>query len=211
MYFCYISGVKGLEMKKINLVVFDFDGTISSGDTNVGFGRYCFAHSVRPWLFLPIMGVAFIIKKIAPKCICWRQMMRMFLTNNMIKKYANDFIKIHKKNRFGWVNECIAFEKSKPNTRVILISASSNFMIPKLVDNLGFDAVIHSEMDKKYPWKFKFFCYGPNKVIALNEWLKKNNYSANFVRSYSDNISDVPIMELANEQVWIDPKTGIRK
>ena len=197
-------------MKNINLVIFDFDGTISSGDTNVGFGRYCFAHTLRPWLFLPLMGVAYIIKKIVPGCICWRQMMRMFLTKKMVKKYANDFIKMHRQNRFGWVAERIEFERSQKNTKVILISASADFMILKLVRDLDFDAVIHSKMDKKYPWKFKFFCYCKNKVVALNEWLSKNNYNANIVRSYSDNISDVPIQSTAHEQVWIDPKTGIR-
>lgn len=197
-------------MQKINLVVFDFDGTISSGDTNLGFGRYCFTHSVRPWFFLPVMGIAFIIKKLVPHCILWRHMMRCFVTKKMVKDLAPGFIKQHRQNRFGWVEERVEFEKKQPNTKVILISASPDYMIPKLVRDLDFDAVIYSKMYNDKPWKFKFFCYGQNKVVALNEWLKKNNYDANFVRSYSDNISDMPIMSLAKEEVWIDPKTGIR-
>lgn len=45
-------------LMKQDVVVFDFDGTLSARDSNVEFGRYCFRHSVRPWLFLPLMGVA---------------------------------------------------------------------------------------------------------------------------------------------------------
>lgn len=197
--------------KKINLVVFDFDGTLSSHDANMEFGKYCFRHSIRPWVFLPLIGGAAIIKRFDKNGILWRQLMRRFVTKKMVKNYADDFVKQYKQNRFGWALERVEFEKSKQNTRVILISASPDYLIHKLVRDFKFDAVICSEMYLSHPWKYKFLCYGKNKVVALNRWLKMKNYSANYVRSYSDNKSDVPIMALAREQIWIDPKTGIRK
>jgi len=195
---------------QINLVVFDFDGTLSSHDANMEFGKYCLSRSLRPWLFLPLIGLAVILKKFKPSGTLWRQMMRRFLTKNMVKKYADDFVIQHNKNRFGWVAERIKLEKSKKNTRVILISASPDYLIHKLVRDLKFDAVICSQMYLARPWKYKFLCWGNNKVVAMNRWLKSKNYTVNFVRSYSDNISDAPIMSLAKEQIWIDPKTGIR-
>lgn len=196
--------------KKINLIVFDFDGTLSAFDSNMEFGKYCFKHSVRPWVFLPIIGIAFIIKYIKPKSILWREMMRSFLTQKMVKKLAPGFIKQHKLNRFGWAAEQVESEKSKPNTKVILISAGPNYLIPQLVSDIKFDAVISSDLEKSRPWKFKFFAWNTNKVVAMNNWAKKNGYDINFVRSYSDNKSDRPIMKLAREQVWINPKTGSR-
>ena len=43
-------------LNKQDVVVFDFDGTLSARDTSVEFAKYCFRHSARPWLYLPLMG-----------------------------------------------------------------------------------------------------------------------------------------------------------
>lgn len=197
-------------LKKIDLVVFDFDGTLSAKDCNMAFGKYCFKHSLRPWAFLPVIGVAGIAKLFNPGGIWWRQTMRSFLTADMVKKLAPNFIKEHKMERFGWSKEQVATERAKGN-KVILISAGPDYLIPFLVSDIKFDAVICSKMEKLKPWKYKFLCWGSNKVLAMDEWATKNKYLPNLVKSYSDSKTDLPLMELADEQVWIDPRTGLRK
>lgn len=197
-------------LRKLNVVVFDFDGTLSAHDSNFEFAKYCYKHSVRPWVFLPFFILAVIACVFKPDGIWWRQTRRLYLTNNMISKFAPIVIKNHKKNRFGWAKSQVAKEKAKGNV-VILISASPDFLIKKLVSDIKFDAVIASEMDTKIPWKYKFVCWGKNKVVALDNWAKENKIIPNIVRAYSDSISDMPIMNIAKEQVWINPKTGMRK
>ena len=44
-------------LKKTDVVLFDFDGTLSAHDSNIEFARYCFRRSIRPWLYLPLMAV----------------------------------------------------------------------------------------------------------------------------------------------------------
>ena len=66
-------------------------------------------------------------------------------------------------------------------------------------------------MVKEKPWKYKFLCWGRNKVVALDKWAVEHKYIPNVVRAYSDSKNDMPIMEIAKEQVWIDKKTGLRK
>ena len=195
--------------KKVNVVVFDFDGTMSAHDSNFEFARYCFRHSVRPWLFLPLMGAATVMRVVNHPGMWWRQSMRRFLTAEMLDKYLNDFIKLHKRERFGWVAERVATERAAGN-KVLLISASTNYLIPKLVRDIKFDAIITSEMDDEYPWKYKFLCWGDNKIVALNAWAKKHNVVPHVVRSYADSVSDMSMMRLADEAVWIDRKTGCR-
>ena len=39
----------------------------------------------------------------------------------------------------------------------------------------------------------------------------ENKIIPNVIRSYSDSKSDMPMMKIAKEQVWIDRKTGLRK
>jgi len=195
--------------KKTNIVVFDFDGTLSAYDANYEFGKYCFRRGLRPWLFLPLMGAATIMRVLNHPGMWWRESMRRFLTADMVKKYSADFIKQHKQNRFGWVAERIAAERAAGNM-VILISASANYLVRPLVRDLDFDVVMCSEMDAKKPWKYHFLCWGKNKVVALDKWAKKNKITPVVVRSYSDSSSDMPIMKLAQEQVWINRKTGGR-
>lgn len=196
--------------KKIDLVVFDFDGTLSARDSNMQFGKYCFRHSARPWVFLPVITVGMIARFLNPGGIWWREVSRSFITPAMIKKFAPDFIKQHKMERFGWAAEQVAAERAK-GRKVILISAGTDYLVPHLVNDIKFDAVITSQMDDARPWKFKFMAWGPNKVIAMDKWARDNKFIPNVVRGYSDSKTDLPIMNLAREQVWIDPKTGSRK
>ena len=194
-------------MKKVNVVVFDFDGTISGNDSSLAFARYCFANSIRPWFFLPIIWLSLLFKKLNPKTIFWREMMRSFVNKDTVKRFKKDFIELYKKERFSWVQSKIKEEKKKGNV-VILISAGPDFLIKELVKGIDFDDIITSISDKKRPWKYKFFCFANNKVVAFNLWAKKKKYLANLVRSYSDSITDLPIMSLAKQQIWINPKTG---
>ena len=197
-------------LKKVDIVVFDFDGTLSSPDSNLVFAKYCMQHSIRPWLYLPWIGVCGIVRIFNPKGVWWRERIRKFITPNMVHDFSDNVIKMHKKNRFGWAATQVAKEKSAGNI-VILISASPDYLIPKLVNDMKFDAVLCSTMEKDKPWKYKFFCWGKNKVIALDKWATENKYIPNVIRSYSDSKVDMPIMEIAKEQVWIDSKTGLRK
>ena len=195
--------------KKVNVVIFDFDGTMSARESNFEFAKYCFRRSWRPWLFLPLIGAATVMRVLNHPGMWWRESMRRFLSAELRDKYLKGFIKQHKQERFGWVAERVAAEHADGN-KVLLISASTDYLIPKLVDDIEFDAIMTSEMDNKKPWKYHFLCWGENKVVALNAWAKKNKITPVVVRSYADSASDMPLMKLAKERVWIDRKTGLR-
>jgi phosphoserine phosphatase len=191
------------------LVVFDFDGTLSARDANMEFGKYCFGRSVRPWLFLPVMALAAAVKLFNPGGVWWRQAMRSFLTADMVKRFAPEFIEQHKSRRFGWAKEQVAAERAAGN-KVILISAGPDYLIPFLVKDIQFDGVVCSVMDKNRPWKYKFLCWGKNKVIAMDEWAIRHRVAPRLAKSYSDSKSDMPLMEIAIRPVWINPRTGMR-
>lgn len=197
-------------LKKTDVVLFDFDGTLSAFDSNVEFAKYCFRRSVRPWLYLPLMAVCGICRWVKPDGVWWRENIRRFMTPKMVKKFAPGFIKLHKRERFGWAKERVQAEKDA-GRKVLMISASPDYLLRNLVRDMKFDAVFCSEMNKKKPWKYEFLCWGKNKVYKMDEWAKEHKFIPNVVRAYSDSKSDLPMMEIASEQVWIDRKTGLRK
>ena len=126
----------------------------------------------------------------------------------MVRRFVPAFIKQHKRNRFGWAAERVAAEHAAGN-KVLLITASPDYLIPKLVNDMKFDAVICSRVNKDKPWKYKFLCWGNNKVYAMDEWARENKFVPNVVRAYSDSRADLPMMKIAAEQIWINPKTGM--
>ena len=197
-------------LQRKNVIVFDFDGTLSAGESSFGFLKYCFCHSIRPWLFLPYVIAGLVGRLFNKDGIWWRQTLRRFLTPQMIKKFGKDFIKQHKMNRFGWAKELVAKERST-GAKVLLISAGPDYLIPELVSDIKFDAVLTSITSSKKPWEYKFLCFGKNKVIAMDKWAREHKYIPNLVRTYSDSDVDMPIMRIAKERVWIDSKTGLRK
>lgn len=196
--------------KRTDVVLFDFDGTLSAHDSNVEFAKYCFRRSIHPWFYLPLMAVCGVCKWINPGGVWWRENIRRFMTPKMVKKFAPGFIKQHKRERFGWAKERVQAERDA-GRKVLMVSASPDYLLPQLVRDMKFDAVFCSKMDKKRPWKYEFLCWGQNKVYKMDEWACENKFIPNVVRAYSDSKSDLPMMEIAAEQVWIDPKTGMRK
>lgn len=197
-------------LQKVDVTVFDFDGTLSALDSNIEFAKYCARRSARPWLFAPLILAGTVGKWLNPRGIWWRQVIRRFMTPDMVKRFAPGFIKQHKRERFGWSKEQVAAERAA-GRKVVLISASTDYLVPGLVRDMNFDAVLCSRMEQGRPWRYKFLCWGENKVVALDEWAKANKYIPRVVRSYSDSRSDMPLMRIASEQVWIDRKTGLRK
>lgn len=197
-------------LQKKDVVLFDFDGTLSGKDANTEFAKYCFRHSIRPWLFLPMILFCGAFRKSQPDGIWWRQGMRRFITKKMVKKLAPAFIKQHKLNRFGWSKERVQAERDAGRI-VIMVSASVDYLLRPLVRDMNFDIVFCSETQKDKPWKYDFLCYGANKVRKMDEWAAANKIIPHVVRAYSDSKSDMPMMEIADEQVWIDAKTGLRK
>ena len=202
-------------MKKI--VLFDFDGTLSADDANIAFWKYCFRRSPRPWLFLPAILAGFVVYGLAILTgggrratrlgLLWRELVRLFLTPAMIKRILPDFIRQHERNRFGWAAEQIAKERAAGNF-VVLTTGSPAYLVMRLLDGMEFDLIICSQVDPARPWKFRFFNYGENKVKALRAVL---GIRPNIIRAYSDSKSDLPMMKLAKEQVWINPETGCRE
>lgn len=197
-------------LQKKDIVVFDFDGTLSASDSNYEFVKYCLMHSFRPWLFLPFTFGGLLGRFFNRGGIWWRQTSRRFITPETVRDFLPGFIKSHKKNRFSWAAAQVAREK-KAGLKVVLVSASPDYLISHLVSDMNFDAVICSKMDTNKPYKYKFLCWGPNKVIALDNWARENKIIPNVVRAYSDSKSDLPIMNIAKERIWIDRKTGLRK
>lgn len=53
--------------------------------------------------------------------------------------------------------------------------------------------------------------YGPGKVTRLNEWMLEHGYDLNGSRFYSDSHNDLPLLELVDEPIAVDPDETLAK
>ena len=65
-------------------------------------------------------------------------------------------------------------------------------------------------MEASHPYKYKFFCWGYNKVATLDKWAKAHKVLPIVIESYADSKSDKPLMDLAKKQMWIDKSGNIK-
>lgn len=53
-------------------------------------------------------------------------------------------------------------------------------------------------------------CFGPNKVIKLQDWIKKTGHSLAGSFFYSDSNTDLPLLELVDHPVAVDPDQELK-
>lgn len=92
------------------------------------------------------------------------------------------------------------------NAKIILITASFDFLTSSVLNKIKFDKIICSETFYFLNKRFVAFnrCYGKNKVLKLYEYIGKNNSSE--IISITDDISDLPLINISEKFVMVNVK-----
>jgi len=92
---------------------------------------------------------------------------------------------------------------------LVIITATNSFITKPIADAFGIEHLIATEaeiVDGKYTTKIAGTpCFKEGKVTRLNEWLKNNDHSMKNSVFYSDSHNDLPLLELANTAIAVDP------
>lgn len=174
---------------KINL--YDFDKTIYDGDSSTDFFFYSLMRYPKIIIIIPkilVAGIGCFLHIISKT--------KMKETIFSFLKYIPD-IDSHI-DSFWDEHRCYLkkFYMKKKHNKDIIISASPEFLLEPLKEELGVLDLMASRVDKK-TGKFKGAnCHGAEKVKRLNE--KYTDYEV--MESYSDNKCDAPILRLAKKQ-----------
>ena len=175
-------------MKKINL--YDFDKTIYDGDSTVDFYFFCLKKNKKIIWLLPKQFFGFFRYKL--KIISKERFKEIFYSFlklvNDIDLCIQEFWKINK----GKIKN---FYLEKNHSNDVIISASPQFLLEPIAKKLNVYKLIASKVDKKSGKILSPNCYGAEKVNRLNNEI--NNYHV--VNSFSDSLSDEPILKLADK------------
>lgn len=173
-------------MVRVNL--YDFDGTIYDGDSTLDFYFYCLKKQKSLIKYFPVQVLYTFLYfiKIIPKKK-WKEMFFIFLKGiDNIELMINNFWELNYKKIKKWY-----FKKNHSND--IIISASPEFLLKNVVENLGAMKLIATIVDPKTGKFLSENCYGEEKVKRLS--IEMPNIVVK--EAYTDTFSDEPIIKLA--------------
>jgi HAD superfamily hydrolase (TIGR01490 family) len=98
---------------------------------------------------------------------------------------------------------------------LVIITATNSFITRPIATHLGIEHLIATEpkiIDGKYTTEIEGIpCFQEGKVTRLNDWLKMNNDSMEGSYFYSDSINDLPLLEIVDTPIVVDPDERLRE
>ena len=96
-----------------------------------------------------------------------------------------------------------------------LVSSSGEEVVKPLAEYLGVPHVIATrpgiDADGNYDGTLDFYCYGPNKAVAIRDEAEKHGIDLAGSYAYSDSVTDVPMLEAVGHPVAVNPDKELRR
>lgn len=96
----------------------------------------------------------------------------------------------------------------------IIITATNSFITQPIADYFGIQHLIATEpkiTNGNYTTEIEGApCFQEGKVTRLNEWMKTNNQNLKGSYFYSDSINDLPLLEVVDTPIVVDPDEKLR-
>jgi HAD superfamily hydrolase (TIGR01490 family) len=206
------------------LAIYDMDRTITRTGTFTPFMIHA-ALRLAPWrlIFVPfaaLVMLAYVAKLIERKRV--KELNQAMLIGRRIHAdrltpIAEAFAeKMIDHNVYAGALASLA-ENRAAGRRLVLATASSRIWVEPIARRLGMDDVVATGtirgLDDYVSHKVDGEnCYGPAKLRMIEAWmgLEKLDRAACRIRFYSDHVSDVPVLEWADEAIATNPHAGLR-
>ncbi|KRB80842.1 haloacid dehalogenase [Sphingomonas sp. Root710] len=208
----------------IELAIYDMDRTITRTGTFTPFMIHA-ALRLAPWrlVFVPfaaLVMVAYVLKLIERKRVKELNQAMLIGRNVAVAKLAPiaesfaEKIMRHNVRREALVSLA---ENRAAGRRLVLATASSRLWVEPIAARLGMDDIVATTaikgLDDYVSHKVDGEnCYGPAKLRMIEAWmgLEKLDRSQCRIWFYSDHVSDVPVLEWADEPVAANPHHDLR-
>ena len=208
-------------MQQAAFALFDFDKTLSRGDSVLPFLFYCIGRGEAPWYqaFKALGG--YLDQKLHPERIALaKEKTLSFLagrTRDEVDALARDFFRDRLKKRLYPQGLTELGRLKKEGYRILIVSASASAYMEVLSEFLPVDGVISTvcglDEDGRYNGRVGENCKGVQKPLRIAEYLAANHSMLNYETScaYGDSASDAPMLSLVREKVLVNPAAGLRR
>lgn len=189
--------------------LFDFDGTVTYSDTT----KYLIFEFLkkRPLRLFLLLKSLFLIKTSTnPEIIQLSKnkaiaiLVKGLATEQVDLIVSNFLKKIRTLTRPIVINRITKLYDEGKN--IFIVTASPSFALKTFFDNIEV-ITIGTEFSMKdgiYDGNMETAsCYGNEKVGRIEAWLSDNGFKIKFTESWSDSISDLPMMQLTDNHYWV--------
>lgn len=105
--------------------------------------------------------------------------------------------------------EALLRKHREQGDHLLIITATNGFITRPIAKRLGVDDILATDpevIDGIHTGNFIGTpCFQAGKITNLHEWLKYNNHSLTGAYFYSDSINDLPLLELVDTPIAVDP------
>jgi HAD superfamily hydrolase (TIGR01490 family) len=203
----------------VALVIFDLDNTLIAGDSDHAWGEYLVEQKIvdakyykekNDQFFQDYQSgeliieeyLAFALEPLAKNTLdnllAWRE---AFLTEKILPIMLPKAKALIEKHR-------------KQGDYLLIITATNHFVTERISQLLEVDDLIATEPEKDnqgFTGKIAGIpSFKEGKITRLNEWLKNNNHSMQGSYFYSDSHNDLPLLQLVDNPVAVDPDETLR-
>jgi len=99
--------------------------------------------------------------------------------------------------------------------RLVVITSTNAFITAPIARRLGVDTLLATEPERRgdrYTGRVAGTpCFGPGKVIRFREWLREERIAPRETWFYSDSRTDLPLLEVVDHPVAVDPDIELRR
>ncbi|GAA6167929.1 HAD family hydrolase [Sessilibacter corallicola] len=204
----------------MSLAIFDLDNTLIRGDSDHSFGEY-----------LADEGLVDADEFREQNDLFYQQYLQgtldifeysQFALKTLVGK-STDELSFIQKDFFAKKIEKMYLPKAQElidshrdqGDDLLIITATNRFVTAPIAQWLGITELLATEpevINGAYTGKVVGIpCFQDGKVKRLNEWLKSYNGDLNNSCFYSDSFNDIPLLEIVDTPVAVDPDDKLRK
>ena len=201
------------------LALFDLDNTLLAGDSDYLWGEYLVEHEkvdakeharknqyfyeqyldgsldIHEFLDFQLKPLAMYSRK---QLESWRQQFMQEKIQPIMLATAHTLIKQHRNN----------------GDTLVIITATNRFITEPIATAYGIDHLLATEVEMvngEYTGGTTGIpCFQQGKVERLLDWLKQHNASLEGSWFYSDSHNDLPLLELVDHPIAVDPDEKLR-
>ena len=198
-----------------SLAIFDFDGTMISGDSIIRYTAYAMRRGYEPWrniiprLWQGLKAVCGLMSATEGKSRALSFLARMSREeqNEFNRAFCRDILmpRIFPKA----LDRMEAHRRE--GLRILLVSASPDAYISHLKDFLPVDAIIASPTDER--GRVSSSTRGEEKARRVREWAAAQDTQIDWAGSFSygNSANDLPVMRLTGHPVCVNPSRRMKK
>jgi len=204
----------------MTLALFDLDNTLLSGDSDYEWGCFLVRKKLVDKVEFEAVNLEFYdqykqgtldIYEFAS--FCFKPLAERSMEE--LQTLHNEFMDTVIRPKMGdKARELIRFHKEQGHT-LLVITATNSFITRPIVKAFGIDNLLATEpkiVNGRYIAEIDGTpCFQEGKVTRLKQWLRQNNASLAGSYFYSDSFNDLPLMEVVEHVIAVDPDEKLAK